>query len=247
MRRLVAILVAAVALTGTGSAGETSPPKHTAPEIVPPPDVSQLLKEHQLGPTQFPLRDQCAMNLIELGKYARTYALAKNGKLPRRLEDAALHHAASMYEHATCPASKSPYVYVDVVPDGRTVQDGPEDFLAFDAEPAHQGGRCVLLANGDVSYLAEEEFQRRWAEQQEKWSARGQTLEQVPVRAERPSVWGSMHFRIALAIALAIGIVVVLHILYSRSRKPHEGPGSEDRTSNIEHPTSNAERRTPDA
>jgi len=189
--------------------------------------------------TRHPLRARCALNLLDIGKALQTFALARDGMLPARLSELFVDTAGDRWRPLVCPATAPTpvegglyctYAYVHAAPDGRELRPDARDVLAFDAEPLHQNGRNVLFSDMQVEYVPETDFQKLLAAERAKWQERGKTLDIVrddfipltkeqlaALAASRRSFVQSFHFRVALALVLAIAAVAAL--LVHRSRR----------------------------
>ncbi len=227
MDRLALILALVVLLTPAASAGEGLAP----------------------ADTRYPLRAQCALNLLDVGCGIQAFVLAHSGTFPSKLADAfRVDTASGNWRALICPATGPrftdtglipSYAYLNLSP-GRKDSDSAEDntdILVFDREPVHEGGRNVLLADRrTVEYLTETEFQNRLAAQAAKWQKRSATQE-VPsddfIPLDRDQITGyqrahvsflhSMHFTIIAVLLAAIALVSALLIMHSRRKKAPAG------------------------
>ncbi|MFH1731820.1 MAG: hypothetical protein ABIF82_09245 [Planctomycetota bacterium] len=198
--------------------------------------------------TRYPDRARCAMNLIELSARLGAFAAAHGGALPSKLSEALTGTDPERWRCLICPGARPAvvrggfhpsYVYLNITPGGRKLETGAEDIVAFDSGPVHQDGRNVLLSTMDVVYLSEAEFQTKLAAERQKWERAGKKVEFVrqdfiPLddaqaeamredSAARPSggwraLTGSVHFKIAVVLVIAIGVVAVLLALQARKR-----------------------------
>ncbi len=201
-----------------------------------------LGEEHRPEHTQYPLRAQCALNLMEAGKYLQVFALARDGMLPSRLSEAFADASDGSWRCLVCPADKlavtqaglrPSYAYAHIAPGGRKADDGEEDILMFDAQPVHEGGRNVLFSDMKaVRYLSEADFQKLLAEQAAKWREQGKRLEivseeRIPLSERDRQALGregrtgrdALYFGIVLGIVALILVVVLLLVLQSQKRR----------------------------
>jgi|GEM_PF-3355728 len=215
-----------------------------------------LAQESQEGfapeETARPLRAGCAMNLLEIARMLQLHATARDGAFPSRLSELFTDVSGGNSRCLVCPAAspqvveggfRPSYSYVEVTPGGRNIADGPDDIVAFDADPVHEGGRNVLFSNFDVAYMKDADFWKMLLRQEQEWNARGKTLNVVlddflPLSAGElstltagnasSSFFDSVHFRIALLLALAIIALAAYLVILSRKRKSATGPPPPD-------------------
>ena len=214
--------------------------------LVPAGVLAQEVQEG-LAPeeTARPLRAGCAMNLLEIAKMLELYATARDGAFPSRLSELFTEVSGGNSRCLVCPAAspqvveggfRPSYAYVDVVPGGRNIADGPDDIVAFDAEPVHEGGRNVLFSNFDVEYMKDADFWETLTRQEEQWKEQGKTLNVVlddllpltagelrAMKAGATPFFDSVHFKIALLLVLAIIVLAAYLVILSLKRKSAAG------------------------
>jgi len=191
-------------------------------------------------------RAQCAVNLIEIGRRIDAYAGSHDGALPNGLSELFAGEGPSVLRTLVCPAARPAvakggfypsYLYVRTKSDG-TLDVADDDVLAFDAEPVHEDGHNALLVKGEVVYLSRTAMRARLAEQRERWGKLGHELELaapdlVPLDEEGLGIvrertggpagrWGAFfasgHFKIIVALVIAIGLVGVLLVRQRRKQ-----------------------------
>jgi len=196
--------------------------------------------------TLYPERAECAVNLARIAKRLKVFALANEGRLPRKLSDAFVDTSGEELRCLRCPAALPAvvqggfypsYAYV-LPPDGQPDAEA-QDILVFDGAAVHEDGRNVLLSDLEtIQYVAEAEFQKALEEQRGRWEKAGKEFtivrqDFIPLTvAQRGgfentgrSFFRSTHFKICALLVLAMGVVIVLLALRSRKRGGRAAPG----------------------
>lgn len=110
---------------------------------------------------------ECVSNLKNIGLALAIYANDHEDKYPPTLEDLLAGYLPNA-EALQCPSDSSDersYLYVP----GLSVAHEPTAIVMFERKGNHAGGRNVLFGDGHVEWMSEEAFQRRWAEQRQKY------------------------------------------------------------------------------
>jgi hypothetical protein len=100
----------------------------------------------------------CTEKLKAAYAYLKKYADDHKGKFPNGAWDLVPTYASDMTPFQCPVGGDGTRMY-----EGRasvTVDSPPDSPLLFDPADQHEGGRNVLLANGEVVFMSEEDFQK---------------------------------------------------------------------------------------
>ena len=127
----------------------------------------------ELTPEEQETRAACVKRLKNLGGAWLIYTADSEGRMPENLE-ALLPYlgGAGARPLLACPSADESipgYIYVKSADDMFRLEPPEEVMLIFDKRGNHRGGRNVLFVDGHVGWINEETFQKRWAEQRQKY------------------------------------------------------------------------------